>query len=337
MNKEIEKNKKEIITFLIAVFLITYAMGTLMFFVFKKVDSDSNSSFAQVQMFYPALSSILLSIYYERDNINKKLHVFYRLYIALSLISILILILGVFFFQSKLSIILNISLAIFSIITITMIFMNKDGSFEKTNLVFNKNLKSVIKFACIFILLKLFLIMISQVVNGDLRELIKALLTTPLIVLLTPFYLGFTYLLFFGEEFGWRGYLQPRLQNVFGKKVGVIILGIIWGVWHLPLCIMLYSPSTPIKCIIYYVVFCTTIGIFIGFVYMRTNNLWSVILIHMINNSMIFDADSTYGTVITLKDLLFNSLLYIIVFVPFLFAKEYKDKKVIESCREDLI
>ncbi|MET9271039.1 CPBP family intramembrane glutamic endopeptidase [Kribbella sp. NPDC003557] len=37
------------------------------------------------------------------------------------------------------------------------------------------------------------------------------------------------------EEFGWRGYVQPRLRAYFGPLGTVGILGTAWGVWHLPL------------------------------------------------------------------------------------------------------
>jgi uncharacterized protein len=37
------------------------------------------------------------------------------------------------------------------------------------------------------------------------------------------------------EEFGWRGYLQPRLQKKVGVLPASIIIGVIWGSWHLPL------------------------------------------------------------------------------------------------------
>lgn len=37
------------------------------------------------------------------------------------------------------------------------------------------------------------------------------------------------------EEPGWRDFAQPRLQDRFGPLTGSLILGPLWGAWHLPL------------------------------------------------------------------------------------------------------
>ncbi|MBO0812334.1 MAG: CPBP family intramembrane metalloprotease [Microlunatus sp.] len=40
------------------------------------------------------------------------------------------------------------------------------------------------------------------------------------------------------EEFGWRGYLQPRLRQRFGPLRTALLLGPLWAVWHLPLFLL---------------------------------------------------------------------------------------------------
>lgn len=36
-----------------------------------------------------------------------------------------------------------------------------------------------------------------------------------------------------GEEFGWRGFAYPKMAERFGIVRGSLILGLVWGVWHL--------------------------------------------------------------------------------------------------------
>ncbi len=43
-----------------------------------------------------------------------------------------------------------------------------------------------------------------------------------------------------GEEFGWRGYMLPRLIYRFGVMKAGMLLGILWEVWHLPMHYMAY-------------------------------------------------------------------------------------------------
>jgi len=38
-----------------------------------------------------------------------------------------------------------------------------------------------------------------------------------------------------GEEFGWRGFALPRLQARHNALVSSLIVGLVWGIWHIPL------------------------------------------------------------------------------------------------------
>lgn len=49
---------------------------------------------------------------------------------------------------------------------------------------------------------------------------------------------AFLYVLFFsvlGEEIGWRGFAQQRLQPSIGGLKASLVVGAAWGLWHLPL------------------------------------------------------------------------------------------------------
>jgi membrane protease YdiL (CAAX protease family) len=58
------------------------------------------------------------------------------------------------------------------------------------------------------------------------------------IVIAIPYFL---LMLFIGggqEEFGWRGYAQQPLQERLGVVPASLLIGVIWGFWHLPLWVM---------------------------------------------------------------------------------------------------
>lgn len=53
--------------------------------------------------------------------------------------------------------------------------------------------------------------------------------------------LYFLMILFVGggqEEFGWRGYAQQPLQERYGSVAGSLMIGVVWGLWHLPVWFM---------------------------------------------------------------------------------------------------
>ncbi len=68
--------------------------------------------------------------------------------------------------------------------------------------------------------------------------LFPADLPVPTIVLAIPYF--FLMLLIGGgqEEFGWRGYAQQPMQERFGVVTASLLIGVIWGFWHLPLWLM---------------------------------------------------------------------------------------------------
>jgi hypothetical protein len=93
-------------------------------------------------------------------------------------------------------------------------------------------------------------------------------------VFLASFFLGPTIngVFGFGEEFGWRGYLLPKLMPL-GKLKAYIVLGVIWGLWHAPLVLIGFNyPGHPLLGIVGMMVMTTTIGIYINEMALRNRS-----------------------------------------------------------------
>ncbi|MBY2549352.1 CPBP family intramembrane metalloprotease, partial [Clostridioides difficile] len=91
---------------------------------------------------------------------------------------------------------------------------------------------------------------------------------------------------FLCEEYGWRSFLQSILFDRFGKKIGIVMVGTCWSLWHLPLQFTLYSPQTPIIGAIAHLIYGIGLSIFLGYVYMKTKNIWFCSIMHVLINSL---------------------------------------------------
>lgn len=57
----------------------------------------------------------------------------------------------------------------------------------------------------------------------------------PPLYTVVPMFILLTIAAGIGEEFGWRGFLLPRLQTRHNALVSSLVVGVIWAIWHLPL------------------------------------------------------------------------------------------------------
>ncbi len=95
---------------------------------------------------------------------------------------------------------------------------------------------------------------------------------------------------YFGEEFGWRGYMMPKLIKLIGKPAAVIVGGIIWGLWHAPVTAQGHNfgvdyPFFPWLGILLMCVFCTAMNAFLTLITEKTNSVYPASIAHGINNS----------------------------------------------------
>jgi membrane protease YdiL (CAAX protease family) len=87
-----------------------------------------------------------------------------------------------------------------------------------------------------------------------------------------------------GEEFGWRGYLQIRL---FGDRplLAAMTTGLIWGVWHYPLILMGYERYENISFgLLVFPVSTILLSIIFGWLRRKTNSVWTTSLAHSATN-----------------------------------------------------
>lgn len=90
-----------------------------------------------------------------------------------------------------------------------------------------------------------------------------------------------------GEEVGWRGLMYPIMQRMWGWKKAIIVSGVIWALWHLPIMVagLYYPPDTALVYLIpmfFIEIFALTI--IISWLRTASNSVWPAILFHAMHN-----------------------------------------------------
>lgn len=93
----------------------------------------------------------------------------------------------------------------------------------------------------------------------------------------------------FGEEFGWRAYLYPKLEKLLGTPAAMIIGGVIWGVWHAPLTTQGHNfgtdyPGFPWLGILIMCAFSTLVGAILMWLTKRTGSVYPAAIAHTVLN-----------------------------------------------------
>ena len=128
-----------------------------------------------------------------------------------------------------------------------------------------------------------------------------------------------------GEESGWRGYLQPAIEEKFGVINGSILVSLIWNFWHAPLWFVStgYNGIELIKYIIAFSICITSVGIIIGICYHHYKNLFVPIWIHFMLN---FYTQLFRGELIDLISV--YALCYIIMALVFVYWHRLSMRKL---------
>jgi uncharacterized protein len=88
----------------------------------------------------------------------------------------------------------------------------------------------------------------------------------------------------FGEEYGWRGYLQSELVHL-GRIRGVGLLGIIWGIWHWPILLMGYNyPGQPVLGPLLMTGYTVVLSYFLAYAVFKSKGVWTAAYLHALSN-----------------------------------------------------
>ncbi len=131
---------------------------------------------------------------------------------------------------------------------------------------------------------------------------------------------AFFYILFLGgpveEEFGWRGYALDRLQANFNALVSSAIIGIMWGIWHLPLFFMPRQEMYYNVPIWGFILGTVLFSIMFTWVYNNTGgSILAVLLLHTTGNLSHFIFPVTATRFGGLYSLVLNAVAVIIVLI----------------------
>lgn len=92
-----------------------------------------------------------------------------------------------------------------------------------------------------------------------------------------------------GEEIGWRGYLVPALRAKYGIGATLLLSGLIWAAWHMPVILFAdYHSAAPQG----YAIACFTAmvlatGGIAAWLRLRSGSVWPAVALHAVHNAFI--------------------------------------------------
>lgn len=299
------------------------------------------SMFPNAQMFYPA-AGVMLAFLFTRKKDVLIPRVFYVFFICvtvcLAVLAVVSLVQPYASIDAGNGIILPlwswvVQLLIIgsSIIGWIILLLTKKEKRRAYGLCWNNGIGS---WGCIilFVVLYVIRVIIAVLASGEfivLGSIVKSSYTWIQVAVL-PINFILLYTAFLGEEYGWRYYLQPLMQKRFGLRGGVLLLGVVWGIWHLPVDLFYYTQDSPLLMVLAQQITCITLGIFFAYAYMKTNNLWVPVILHYLNNNLIPVISGNYTSsvlenqTVTWSELLASMVLNGVIFGCFLLAKPFR-------------
>lgn len=336
---------KKMVIFLLCAFGVNFAMLPIMHYGY--VHEINLSVFMFAQMMYPMCGVMLGKMFSYNE--KKQPHSVYIIFIITTMIIMMFSAISVYpqtevILPGNMSLWYALAVIVLMAACITaLIIILACGKEKRRNagMNFNKPVLSVamcLLFVVIMAARAIIMIGTSGLIDNDggagLRELADIFRqpSTWTLIVSMPIDLITTFGMFLGEEYGWRYYLQPIMQKKFGLRLGVILLGVLWGIWHVGADCMFYTRDCGVQMVVQQLITCISMAIFMGYVYMKTGNIWAAVIIHHINNSLAVilgggnTTEALQNNTIT-WDMIPFSLLGAVVMIVFIFAPAYRKNR----------
>jgi membrane protease YdiL (CAAX protease family) len=96
-----------------------------------------------------------------------------------------------------------------------------------------------------------------------------------------------------GEELGWRGFVLPKLQTRHTDLVASLIVGLVWGLWHIP-NLWPFQPNREPADLLFFMADIIVISIIYTWLYARSHeSLFLICLFHASYDTMVMYASAT--------------------------------------------
>lgn len=321
--------KKQLLIFALIAFGIPYLMGIPMAFGYQR--GTSLDLFANAQMYYPAAGAIVVFLL-TKTEFPMPRRFFYG-YLVLTVLFAISSVLSVLIPDANLWVMVINMLTIAGNLALWVLFLldKREVRFIWGLTWSGPDSRRHFLYVVLFFMLFTGNLLISSFTDNTADSFL-ALFASPmfwlsLLSLFVSFFLVFS--AFFGEEYGWRYFLQPILQEHFGMRKGVLILGVFWGLWHLPLNLFYYAPDTRLQSIAAQLITCIALSVFFAFAYMKTDNIWIPVILHFMNNNIagLISGGTVSGAVIEWKAVLIHLIFYSVFFLPFLASKVFRESE----------
>jgi uncharacterized protein len=242
-------------------------------------------------MFIPAITAIVCMVYFRSPALTRETKLFFLLFLCTVAVMAVELTSGPVLGRIGPYPVLSTAAALAGAALVVALNLktNWQNNLEAAELSFGRNRRLFLLIPAVFCTLFIlgFLASYALGLRPPLQEFSLNLFFTMTGMALAAFVI--TWPVYFGEEYGWKYYLQDRRLGLFGGYKGIILVGLIWGLWHAPLMMMgMNFPAEPfLQANLVYLLYTVVMSVIFGYAVIKTGSIWIAVLLHALTDMMV--------------------------------------------------